>query len=191
MSGRGKPKGGPKAKKKLNSHKGQQRRFGDPPPEDWEINKGPGRPTGTRRGDENEPENDEENGEEQEEEGKASESEESEEEIEPAGPVKSKKVEIVAGELKNVTISDVTSSVSEDGNKNQLTRREREELEKQAAKAAYQRLHLQGKTEEAKRDLERLAQVRKEREEAAKRREEEKKAKLDAKAKPKLQQIKK
>ena len=56
-----------------------------------------------------------------------------------------------------------------------MSRREREELEKQRAKAHYQKLHAAGKTEEAQADLARLAIVRKQREEAAKKREEEKK----------------
>jgi len=62
----------------------------------------------------------------------------------------------------------------------QLSRREREELEKQKAKMHYQRLHAAGKTNEAKADLARLAIIRKQREEAAKRREEEIKAKQEA-----------
>merc|ERR1719166_861329 len=68
-------------------------------------------------------------------------------------------------------LSNATSS------KAQLTRREREEVEKQKAKAHYQKLHAAGKTEEARADLARLAIIRKQREEAAKKREEEQKAK--------------
>ena len=49
----------------------------------------------------------------------------------------------------------------------------REELAKQQAAARYRKLHLEGKTEEAQADLARLALIRKQREEAAKRREEE------------------
>merc|ERR1719295_754491 len=64
--------------------------------------------------------------------------------------------------------------------KAQLTRREREEVEKQKAKAHYQKLHAAGKTEEARADLARLAIIRKQREEAAKKREEEQKAKEQA-----------
>lgn len=56
-------------------------------------------------------------------------------------------------------------------------RREREEIEKQRAAAAYQKLHAEGKTEQARADLARLAIIRQQREEAAKRREAEKKAK--------------
>ena len=51
-----------------------------------------------------------------------------------------------------------------------LTRREREELEKQRAKERYFKLQKEGKTEQARKDLERLAIIRKQREEAAKKR---------------------
>ena len=50
----------------------------------------------------------------------------------------------------------------------------REEIEKQQAKANYQKMHLAGKTDEARADLARLAIIRKQREEAAKKREAEK-----------------
>ena len=64
--------------------------------------------------------------------------------------------------------------------KPQLSRREREEIEKAKAKANYQKLHAAGKTEEARADLARLAIIRKQREEAAAKREAEKKAKEEA-----------
>ncbi|CAN6855746.1 unnamed protein product [Brassica oleracea] len=56
----------------------------------------------------------------------------------------------------------------------ELSRREREELEKQRAHERYMRLQEQGKTEQARKDLDRLALIRQQREEAAKKREEEK-----------------
>uniref|UniRef100_A0A3Q3W497 Casein kinase substrate phosphoprotein PP28 domain-containing protein n=1 Tax=Mola mola TaxID=94237 RepID=A0A3Q3W497_MOLML len=59
----------------------------------------------------------------------------------------------------------------------QLSRREREEIEKQKAKARYMKMHCAGKTDQAKADLARLAIIRKEREEAAKKKNEEKKGK--------------
>ncbi|XP_040213003.1 28 kDa heat- and acid-stable phosphoprotein [Rana temporaria] len=59
----------------------------------------------------------------------------------------------------------------------ELSRREREEIEKQKAKERYMKMHLAGKTDQAKADLARLAIVRKQREEAAKKKEEEKKVK--------------
>ena len=49
----------------------------------------------------------------------------------------------------------------------ELTRREREEIEKQRAAAAYAKKHAEGKTEEAQRDMERLKEAKKRREEAA------------------------
>ncbi|ODM91111.1 28 kDa heat- and acid-stable phosphoprotein [Orchesella cincta] len=65
--------------------------------------------------------------------------------------------------------------------KPELSRKEREELERQRAKAHYQKLHAEGKTEQARADLARLAIIRKQREEAAAKRDEEKKAKEAAK----------
>lgn len=50
----------------------------------------------------------------------------------------------------------------------------REEIEKQRKAANYRKLHAQGKTEEARADLERLAIIRKQREEAQKKRDDEK-----------------
>ncbi|XP_010518781.1 PREDICTED: 28 kDa heat- and acid-stable phosphoprotein-like [Tarenaya hassleriana] len=60
------------------------------------------------------------------------------------------------------------------GKTTELSRREREELEKQRAHERYMRLQEQGKTEQARKDLERLALIRKQRQEASKKREEEK-----------------
>uniref|UniRef100_W5MBU4 Pdgfa associated protein 1b n=3 Tax=Lepisosteus oculatus TaxID=7918 RepID=W5MBU4_LEPOC len=59
----------------------------------------------------------------------------------------------------------------------QLSRREREEIEKQKAKERYMKMHLAGKTEQAKADLARLAIIRKQREDAARKKEDERKAK--------------
>ncbi|BET02772.1 28 kDa heat- and acid-stable [Nesidiocoris tenuis] len=58
--------------------------------------------------------------------------------------------------------------------KPELSRREREEIEKQRASAHYHMLHSQGKTAEARADLARLAIIKQQREEAAKKREAEK-----------------
>lgn len=52
----------------------------------------------------------------------------------------------------------------------QMTRREREEVEAQAKAKRYEKDHLAGKTEEAQADMARLALVRKNREEQAKKR---------------------
>jgi len=80
---------------------------------------------------------------------------------------------------KKVTDISVTKA------KPELSRREREEIEKARAKANYQKLHAEGKTDEARADLARLAIIRKQREDAAKKREVEKLAKDAAAAKPK------
>ncbi|GLU18109.1 hypothetical protein SLE2022_344270 [Rubroshorea leprosula] len=63
------------------------------------------------------------------------------------------------------------------GKTTELSRREREEIEKQKAHERYMRLQEQGKTEQARKDLERLALIRQQRAEAAKKREQEKAAK--------------
>ncbi|KAF3846732.1 hypothetical protein F7725_003810 [Dissostichus mawsoni] len=57
----------------------------------------------------------------------------------------------------------------------QLSRREREEIEKQQAKERYMKMHLAGKTDQAKADLARLAIIKKQREDVAKKKEAEKK----------------
>jgi hypothetical protein len=77
----------------------------------------------------------------------------------------------VVKKVKKVDALNVEGEV-----KTELSRREREELEKQRAREHYQKLHAQGKTDEARADLARLAIIRQQREEAAKKREEEKKS---------------
>ena len=54
----------------------------------------------------------------------------------------------------------------------------REEIEKQRAAESYRKLHEAGKTDEARRDLARLAIIRQQREETAKRREADRKGDL-------------
>ena len=76
---------------------------------------------------------------------------------------------------KKVTALDNPAESGAASSKPQLSRREREEVEKQKAKAHYQKLHAAGKTEEARADLARLAIIKKQREDAAKKREEDKK----------------
>ncbi|XP_070579781.1 28 kDa heat- and acid-stable phosphoprotein-like [Ptychodera flava] len=86
----------------------------------------------------------------------------------------------VTHKMKKASELDTTSEA-----KAPLTRREREEIEKQQARLRYQKLHAEGKTDEARADLARLALIRKQREDAAKKRDEEKKAREAAKAKKK------
>ncbi|KAK4051484.1 hypothetical protein OIO90_004698 [Microbotryomycetes sp. JL221] len=62
----------------------------------------------------------------------------------------------------------------------EMSRREREEGEKKAARERYLKLHAAGKTDEAKRDMARLKEIRKQREEAAARKKEEEDAKAAA-----------
>ncbi|XP_010790305.1 pdgfa associated protein 1a [Notothenia coriiceps] len=57
----------------------------------------------------------------------------------------------------------------------ELSRREREEIEKQKSKERYMKLHLEGKTDQARADLARLAIIKKQREDAAKKRDDQKK----------------
>lgn len=59
--------------------------------------------------------------------------------------------------------------------KPELSRKEREELEKQQSAARYQKMHAEGKTEEARADLARLAIIKQNRAEAAAKRDREKK----------------
>ncbi|XP_047307561.1 28 kDa heat- and acid-stable phosphoprotein-like isoform X3 [Impatiens glandulifera] len=59
----------------------------------------------------------------------------------------------------------------------ELSRRERQEIEKQKSHERYMKLQEQGKTDQAKKDLERLALIRQQRAEAAKKRQEEKSSK--------------
>ncbi|XP_073976952.1 28 kDa heat- and acid-stable phosphoprotein-like [Rhodnius prolixus] len=74
--------------------------------------------------------------------------------------------------------------------KPELSRREREEIEKQRATAHYNMLHAKGKTAQARADLARLAIVKQQREEAAKRREAEKLEKEAAKQSKTAQTLK-
>lgn len=81
----------------------------------------------------------------------------------------------VQKKTKKVTNTTKTEDLAD---KPQLSRREREEIEKQRARAHYQKLHAEGKTEEARSDLARLAIIKQQREDAQRRREEEKKGLL-------------
>ncbi|KAB5534057.1 hypothetical protein DKX38_017143 [Salix brachista] len=84
---------------------------------------------------------------------------------------------------KNLKARDAdVSSCFYTGKTSELSRREREEIEKQRAHERYMRLQEQGKTEQARKDLERLSLIRQQREEAAKKREEEKAAKEQKKS---------
>ncbi|XP_063994210.1 28 kDa heat- and acid-stable phosphoprotein [Diachasmimorpha longicaudata] len=81
---------------------------------------------------------------------------------------------------KTKKLSTLNADLAQQSSKPELSRREREQLEKQRAYAYYQKLHAAGKTDEARADLARLAIIKQQREEAAKRREDEKKQKEQA-----------
>ncbi|XP_068161571.1 pdgfa associated protein 1a [Antennarius striatus] len=82
----------------------------------------------------------------------------------------------VSQKNKKVTEIDVSAP-------RELSRREREEIEKQKSKERYMKLHNEGKTDQARADLARLAIIKKQREDAAKKREDLRKAE-EAKGKP-------
>ncbi|KAJ6885953.1 hypothetical protein NC651_026575 [Populus alba x Populus x berolinensis] len=115
--------------------------------------------------------------------------EESEEESEEDDPDQKRKgtqgiIEIENPNLvkaKNLKARDVDT-----GKTTELSRREREEIEKQRAHERYMRLQEQGKTDQARKDLERLSLIRQQREEAAKKREEEKAGKPRSRRKQNL-----
>jgi len=77
-------------------------------------------------------------------------------------------------------VTDLEKEPTKAAVKPELSRREREEIEKARAKVHYQKMHAAGKTEEARSDLARLALVRKQREEASAKRAGEVQAKEDA-----------
>ncbi|KAF0920791.1 hypothetical protein E2562_037116 [Oryza meyeriana var. granulata] len=124
----------------------------------------------------------EEEKEEEEEEIEESEEEESEDESE--GKAKHKGTEgLIQIENPNlVKAKNIKAKEVDLGKTTELSRREREEIEKQKAHERYMKLQEQGKTEQARKDLERLALIRQQRADAAKKREEEKAAKEQRKA---------
>lgn len=80
---------------------------------------------------------------------------------------------------KTKKASDLTN---DDTSTVQLSRREREEIERQRNAARMRKLQEEGKTDQAKADLARLAVIRRQREEAARKKEDQKKAKEAAEA---------
>lgn len=79
----------------------------------------------------------------------------------------------VQNKMKKITVLDEDSETA----KPELTRREREAIEKEQARQRYEKLHAEGKTDEARADLARLAIVKKQREDAARKKEQDKKDK--------------
>ncbi|KAG2591676.1 28 kDa heat- and acid-stable phosphoprotein-like [Panicum virgatum] len=122
--------------------------------------------------------------EEEEEEEEREESEEEESEDESDDKPKNKGTEgIIQIENPNlVKAKNIKAKEVDLGKTTELSRREREELEKQKDHERYMKLQEQGKTEQARKDLERLALIRQQRADAAKKREEEKAAKEQRKS---------
>ena len=120
----------------------------------------------------------------EEEEDDIEESEEEESEDESEGKAKHKGTEgLIQIENPNlVKAKNIKAKEVDLGKTTELSRREREEIEKQKAHERYMKLQEQGKTEQARKDLERLALIRQQRADAAKKREEEKAAKEQRKA---------
>ncbi|KAJ3000077.1 hypothetical protein HDV02_000725 [Globomyces sp. JEL0801] len=79
--------------------------------------------------------------------------------------------------LKDLSIND-----DDEEEKPQLNRREREALEKERKQAHYFKLQMEGKTDQARADLARLALIRKQREEAKAKKEEAEQAASSKKA---------
>ena len=67
--------------------------------------------------------------------------------------------------------------MAETSSSSQLSRREREAIQAQQARERYQKLHAEGKTEEARADLARLALIKEKREEEAARKKAEREEK--------------
>lgn len=85
------------------------------------------------------------------------------------GPVKVKATGLGGLEVENPNA--VRRNEDRDGV--ELTRKQREEIEKNASRRRYEELHKAGKTDEAKADLGRLEEVKKRREEALQKRKED------------------
>ncbi|CAG8790971.1 10354_t:CDS:2, partial [Dentiscutata erythropus] len=88
--------------------------------------------------------------------------------------------EIIGSENPNRAKKDNLRASEISNAPREMTRREREAAEKEAARQRYWKLHLEGKTEQAKSDLARLAIIKKQREEAAIQRKAEAEAKAEA-----------
>ncbi|XP_023244620.1 28 kDa heat- and acid-stable phosphoprotein-like [Centruroides sculpturatus] len=161
----------PKGRARGGGHKGQRRHFTNP--DELEAQQEKAEKERIWRAKHGDIESDEE----EEEESRSSSSEEEEEE---GGEVKAKGVQHlieVSNPNRTAAKTKKVPLLNENTELPQLSRREREELERQKAKAHYMKLHAAGKTEQARQDMARLAIIRKQREEAARKREEEKKAK--------------
>lgn len=74
-------------------------------------------------------------------------------------------------DLGNTNLAPTNPNAPGNANTGGISRKEREAKEAVAAKERWQKMHLAGKTDEAKADLARLAVIKKDREEKAKQRQ--------------------
>lgn len=102
------------------------------------------------------------------------ESEESSEEDEGDLPANPNHTSKARNQARAVTGASGESPLPKRGEKENLSRREREAIAAQQAKERYQKLHAEGKTDEAKADLARLKLIKQQREEATARKQAEK-----------------
>jgi hypothetical protein len=100
--------------------------------------------------------------------------EESEDEDMPANPNHTAKSRSQAAGVPAVPNGAAAGADSQSRDKSQLSRRERETIQSQQARERYLKLHAEGKTDEARADLARLAIVRERREAERARKEAEK-----------------
>lgn len=153
---------------KYVNHKGRNRHFTSPEELEAErANESKKKWRDTREGSSEEEEDEEGSAE-----GSEESEEESEEEVKGAGAL----IEI-QNPNRQTKKAFVKAANVEETDAPQLSRREKEQIEKQKAHAAYMKRHAEGKTSQAKADLARLAIIKQHRAEAAARREAEKKAK--------------
>lgn len=109
----------------------------------------------------------------------------------PANPNHTAKAQKQAATAPTDGAGNDSASGKKKADTTQLSRREREALQAQQAKERYQKLHAEGKTDEARADLERLKLVRERREaEAARKKAEaEERAELEREKKEQLERM--
>ncbi|XP_063708002.1 28 kDa heat- and acid-stable phosphoprotein-like [Culicoides brevitarsis] len=166
---------------KYVNHKGRNRHFTDVEELEQERKKAEQKKWRKQQGedDEEESSSEEEEASEKSEESGSEEESESEDDGKAKGPQGVIEIENPNRVQKKAAnkVTQISLDSASGSKKPELSRREREELEKQRAQANYQKLHAQGKTEQARADLARLAIIKQHRAEAAARREAEKKEK--------------
>ncbi|EFA08249.1 28 kDa heat- and acid-stable phosphoprotein [Tribolium castaneum] len=166
---------------KFTNHKGRNRRFTNPEELEEERRREEQKKKWRhQQGDDTSSSEDEASGDKKISEEESDDSEESSDEGEVKAKGVSNLIEIENPNRVQKKSKKLATLNTEVDSKPQLSRREREEIERQKAQAHYQKLHAEGKTEQARADLARLAIIKQQREEAKKRREAEQKEKEDA-----------